>query len=68
MQKLNIKKCDVVMIGDTLYDAKGAATAGVDFVAVTYGYGFRSANDAKQANPVFVVDNLQDLIGWFQNK
>ena len=29
-----------VMIGDTDEDASGAALAGVDFIAVTYGFGF----------------------------
>ena len=30
-----------VMIGDTLYDAEGAASAGLDFIGVLYGYGLR---------------------------
>lgn len=31
---------DVVMIGDTIFDAEGAKTLGIDFIAVTYGFGF----------------------------
>ena len=27
------------MIGDTAYDIKGASDAGIDSIAVTYGYG-----------------------------
>lgn len=30
----------VVMVGDTVGDYTGAVGAGVDFIAVTYGYGF----------------------------
>lgn len=30
---------DMVLIGDTAFDAKGAAETGCDFIAVTYGYG-----------------------------
>lgn len=33
-----------VMVGDAPEDAIGAATAGVDFVAVTYGFGFTKSN------------------------
>lgn len=31
----------VVMIGDTLHDAVGASELGIDFIAVTYGFGFK---------------------------
>ncbi|MCR5087922.1 MAG: HAD-IA family hydrolase [Oscillospiraceae bacterium] len=36
---------DCVMIGDTEHDARGAEEAGVPFLAVTYGFGFRRAED-----------------------
>ena len=29
-------------MGDSEYDADGAKKAGVDFLAVTYGFGFRN--------------------------
>lgn len=31
----------VVMVGDTLHDAMGAQEIGLDFIAVTYGFGFK---------------------------
>lgn len=31
---------EVVMVGDTLHDAKGAKELGVDFIGVTFGFGF----------------------------
>lgn len=34
-------KSKAVMIGDTHFDAEGAALTGVDFIGVTYGYGKR---------------------------
>ena len=37
---------EVVMIGDTLHDANGAKDLGVDFIGVSYGFGFHS-EDAK---------------------
>ena len=36
-----------VMIGDTAEDARGATIAGVDFVAVTYGFGFTDREELK---------------------
>lgn len=35
----------VVMIGDTVHDAKGAMEIGVDFIGVTYGFGFKKRED-----------------------
>lgn len=34
-----LNKNECIMIGDTKYDIKGALDAGVDSIAVTYGYG-----------------------------
>ena len=39
---------DCVLIGDTAHDAQGAAAAGTPFLAVTYGFGFRTAADADE--------------------
>lgn len=40
METLGAKPTDkVVMIGDTHFDAKGAAHNGIDFIGVSYGYG-----------------------------
>lgn len=44
-----------VMIGDTTYDAEGAAAAGVDFIGVLYGYGLRGEMEQAGARR-FVAD------------
>lgn len=31
---------DVIMVGDTLHDSNGAKELGVDFIGVSYGFGF----------------------------
>lgn len=36
---------ELVLIGDSPFDAEGAAQAGVDFIGVTYGFGFRGPED-----------------------
>lgn len=46
IDKVGCSVCDAVLIGDSVYDAKGAEQAGIDFIAVTYGFGFHSKADA----------------------
>ena len=49
--RLCLKECgcspsEAVLMGDTVFDAEGAAAAEVGFLAVTYGFGFRTPEDA----------------------
>ena len=53
------KNASVVMIGDTFFDAKGAAFNKVDFIGVTYGYGKKEAMENEGAT-VF-ADSVADL-------
>ena len=56
LEKLNYyNKSDVILIGDSLYDAEGAQQAEVDFVGVSYGFGL----DKKENYPFEVVDVLK---------
>lgn len=41
---LNVKG-KTVMIGDSLYDYEGAVEAGVDFIGVLYGFGFKKGEE-----------------------
>ncbi len=41
MEEMGAKKEDCVLIGDTDNDARGAMHAGIPFIAVTYGFGFK---------------------------
>ena len=40
LEALGLEKEDVLMVGDTVNDEKGAEGAGVDFIPVTWGFGF----------------------------
>ena len=42
----------VVMIGDTEFDAVGARDIGVDFIGVSYGFGYRSVDEIKGCGAV----------------
>ena len=55
MGRAGARPQQTVLVGDSLYDAKGARQAGVAFLAVTYGFGFRSAEEARQEPGVSMV-------------
>lgn len=45
IEKLGCSKTETVLTGDSEYDAIGALNAQVDFIAVTYGFGFKAESD-----------------------
>ena len=47
LNELGVTEAESVLIGDTDNDAKGAAAAGIPFLAVSYGFGFRTEEDVK---------------------
>lgn len=58
----------VVLIGDSMHDAIGAEKVGIDFIAVTYGYGFESKVDAGKCKNVYVTESVEELFDFFELK
>ncbi len=54
-----------LMIGDTSNDAKGAMEIGMDFMGVTYGYGYRTEEDMNEYPYVAAVDRVEDIVKYF---
>lgn len=55
-------KSRIVMIGDTNNDADGAKKAGIDFIAVTYGFGF-GKNENKITPPIIkYADKAEEIL------
>lgn len=52
-------RSEIVLVGDTKYDAVGAAKAGIDCIGVTYGFGTREELLAAGAAAVF--DTTEEL-------
>ncbi|MCE8540442.1 HAD hydrolase-like protein [Bacteroides fragilis] len=50
----------IVMVGDTLHDAVGAEGLGIDFIAVTYGFGFK-ADEVDNSGYVGYADKAIDV-------
>ena len=58
-------KSRAVMIGDTHFDAVGAEEIGVDFIGVTYGFGFKSAKDVVGGTAIGSADTALDILKFF---
>ena len=52
---------DVVMIGDTHHDAIGAEALGLDFLGVTYGFGYKCSSDIVGDNVIGVANNTSEI-------
>lgn len=55
----NLKKEELVMIGDRKYDIYGAKQKGIDSIGVSYGYG--SFDELKDAGPLYIFDSVNEL-------
>lgn len=53
--------CEAVMVGDTEHDANGAKELGMDFIAVTYGFGF-SKDSTEDIENLKRADKALDII------
>jgi phosphoglycolate phosphatase len=67
IHKSNLTTPKVLIVGDTMHDAMGAERLGLDFLAVTYGFGFKSSDDLSCANAVAFVESPQEFIQWFNS-
>lgn len=65
IEKSGQDKENVVLIGDTNHDSIGAEKARIDFIAVTYGFGFKSINDLEAYNNIFCAKSSYELIDYF---
>lgn len=55
---------EVVMIGDSSHDAKGAQELGMDFIGVTYGFEFRTKEDVYAYPAVGYADIPSDILKY----
>ncbi len=60
LKDLNVADNQAVMVGDTLGDKKAAKQAGVDFIGVNYGSGFKDV-DGYANSPNDILNLLKDV-------
>lgn len=56
----------VLMIGDSDNDAIGANEIGIDFLGVTYGFGFRTKEEIYAHGAVFAADNAYEIKNFIE--
>ena len=62
-------KSQVLMIGDTPHDMIGAQTAGVDIIAVDYGFGFpRGVDLSDERGVIGVADSPQAILPMIRER
>ena len=64
MRKMNLKKNEVVYIGDDIRDIKASQKSGIDIIAVTWG--FHKKEILKEKNPTFIAEKPQDIIKFLK--
>lgn len=61
MTQFQKRNTQTILIGDSEVDALGASAAGVAFIGVTYGLGFRTEEEASSFRPYGIVKNSLDF-------
>lgn len=62
MTLLGQKREETVLVGDSFYDALGAQEAGVDFIGVTYGFGFQKSADVLAYKRAAAIADILELL------
>ena len=57
------RRDEAVLVGDTHYDVLGAHEAGLDCLAVTYGYG--DPEKVAAAKPLAIINTPQEILDFF---
>lgn len=66
MSELGVIPEDTIFVGDSLSDGIAANEDGCEFIALTYGFGFKSENDAVATKPIFIADKVTDIMNFIK--
>ncbi len=61
MKDLGVTPVETVMVGDAYTDAEGATGAGAHFLAVTYGFGFQTTEDALKYPNIGIAETPEEI-------
>lgn len=53
---------EAVLIGDTEHDALGAEALNMDFIGVTYGFGFKNLDDMNKYKNIGMAQDAKDIL------
>ncbi|MBE7706118.1 MAG: HAD family hydrolase [Cyanobacteria bacterium SIG30] len=57
-----------IMIGDSYHDAQAAKKLNVDFIGVTYGFGFKTEKDINQYPNILCASKVNEILKYFQEQ
>lgn len=66
LQEMNLKKEEVLYVGDSIVDAKTAGNAGVQFAAVVTGT--TTKEELEQHPNVYIARNLEEIYGYILSR
>ena len=66
-EKLNEKPSNSLLVGDSEFDGLSAYENGIDFIGVTYGFGFKSRGDVNQYKNKASADSVKELFEIMKN-
>jgi len=61
LDKLSLANSEVILIGDTIHDARGAHELNIPFIGVCYGFGFGTCNEAIPYPCIQCVETVEEL-------
>lgn len=64
IDELGSEKSEVVLVGDTEHDALGAEKAGVLFIGVTFGFGFKSSKDVDAYPHLGCANSAKEILNY----
>lgn len=67
IEKCGCDNSETLFVGDTMNDCIGAQTACVDFIGVSYGFGFKRDDNIKSYNSLGIINNPIDLISFINS-
>lgn len=67
-KELGALKGECVFVGDTMQDAAGASKAGITFLAVTYGFGFRTEKDVQEYPHIGIAGSPAEIADLVLNQ
>ena len=63
----NTDKADTIVIGDSKHDAEAAMQLGIDFIGVTYGFGFKVKNDVNVYPNILCAETPQEILNYVRS-
>lgn len=62
---LSLNNNKIIMVGDSYHDAQAADELGIDFIGVTYGFGFKTAREVNEYPNILCANTPLEILNHF---